>query len=185
MPTARLLGAACLLALAPSLARAQRGIGNMGTGLGRRGPGSLAQAPGLSIPKLVNGVNLLIEHRQDLALSDSQFFHIVAIKRALDSTNAPLARKLDSLQRLFKGGPIFSDPAPSRRDSLAEAHAVVVDAGGEIRDNISAARERAFALLSPGQAAKAQAFESASEQAIEAENSRGDRGRRGGGRPPE
>jgi len=135
----------------------------------------------------VNVVNLLIEHRQDLELSDSEFAGVVRIKRALDSTNAPLERKLDSLQHVYKGGPIFSEPSPERRDSLAHARATVVDATGIIRDNIMAAREHAFALLSPGQVTKAQAIEAAAEKAIEDENKRnGGDGRRGGvgGRPP-
>ena len=89
--------------------------GGMG-GIGRRRPGNLEHEPGLVVPKQVNAVNLLIEHRQDLELSDSEFAGVARIKRALDSTNAPLVRKLDSLQRAFKGGPIFSEPSPERRE---------------------------------------------------------------------
>ena len=190
MPIGRWFRIACLAALAPSLASAQRGgMGNMGGGgIGRRRPGNLEREPGLVIPKQVNAVNLLIEHRQELALSDSQVARVVVIKRALDSTNSPLSRKLDSLQRVFRGGPIFSEPTAARRDSLAEAHMVVTEATGTIRDNISAARERAFALLSPMQLTKAQELEAAAEKAIEDENKRnGGEGRRGGGssgRPP-
>jgi len=190
MTNARLLRTACLIALLPSLVSAQRGMGGMGGGMGgiaRRRPGNLEREPGLAVPKQVNAVNLLVEHRQDLALSDSQFARVVVIKRTLDSTNSPLARKLDSLQRVFKGGPIFSEPSAARRDSLAEARVMVVEATGTIRDNISAARERAFALLSPGQLTKAQELEATAEKAIEDENKRsGGEGRRGGGsgRPP-
>lgn len=181
---------ACLAALVPSLASAQRGgMGNMGGGgIGRRRPGNIEREPGLVVPKQVNAVNLLIEHRQDLVLSDSQFARVAVIKRALDSTNSPLSRKLDSLQRVFKGGPIFSEPTAARRDSLAEAHMVVTEATGTIHDNISAARERAFAMLSPAQVTKAQELEGAAEKAIEDENKRnGGDGRRSGGsagRPP-
>ena len=73
----------------------------------------------------MNPINLMIEHRQDLALSDTQFMKVIAIKRVLDSTNAPLVRKLDSVQRLFKKAPLFSEPSPQRRDSLAQARALV------------------------------------------------------------
>jgi hypothetical protein len=159
-----------------------------GAGIGRRRPGNLERETGLVVPKQVNAVNVLIEHRQDLALSDSQFARVAVIKRALDSTDSPLSRKLDSLQRVFKGGPIFSEPTAARRDSLAEAHAIVVEATGTIHDNISAARERAFAILSPAQVTKAQELEAAAEKAIQDENKRnGGEGRRGGGssgRPP-
>jgi hypothetical protein len=190
MPIGRWFRIACLAALVPSLASAQRGgMGNMGgTGIGRRRPGNIEREPGLVVPKQVNAVNLLIEHRQELALSDSQVARVVVIKRALDSTNSPVSRKLDSLQRVFKGGPIFSEPTAARRDSLAEAHTVVTEATGTIRDNIAAARERAFALLSPMQLTKAQELEAAAQKAVEDENKRsggdGRRGGGGGGRPP-
>jgi hypothetical protein len=178
------------IALVPSVAVAQRGgMGNMGGGgIGRRRPGNLEREPGLVIPKQANAVNLLIEHRQELTLDDAQFTQIVAIKRSLDSTNVPLTRKLDSLQRVFRGGPIFSEPTAARRDSLSEAQVVVREATGTIGDNISSARSRAFALLSPGQVSKAQSLEAAAEKAIADENNRSSgAGRRGGGasgRPP-
>jgi hypothetical protein len=191
MPIGRWVRIACLTVLVPSVpALAQRGgMGNMGSGIGRRRPGNIEREPGLMVPKQVNAVNLLIEHRQELTLSDSQVARVVVIKRALDSTNSPLTRRLDSLQRVFKGGPIFSEPTAARRDSLAEAHVVVTDVTGTIRDNISAARDRAFALLSPGQVTKAQELEAAAAKAIEDENKRTGCGgeRRGGGssgRPP-
>jgi hypothetical protein len=190
MPIGRWFRIACLAALVPSLASAQRaGMGNMGgAGIGRRRPGNIEREPGLVVPKQVNAVNLLIEHRQELALSDSQVARVVVIKRALDSTNSPLSRKLDSLQRVFKGGPIFSEPTAARRDSLAEAHAVVAETTGTIHENISAARDRAFALLSPMQLTKAQELEAAAQKAVEDESKRnggdGRRGGGGGGRPP-
>jgi len=183
----QLVRTAYFLALLPSLALAQRGLGGMGgagtNGIARRRPGNIEREPGLVVPKQVNAVNLLIEHRQDLALTDSQFTKIAVIKRALDSTNAPHTRKLDSLQRVFRGGPIFSEPTPAHRDSLAEARTVMLEATGLIGDNISAARERAFALLSPSQVSKVHELEAAAEKAIEDENKRnGGEGRRGAGR---
>src|SRR6185436_19489326 len=53
-----------------------------------------------------------------LSLTDSQFVRLIALKRTLDSTNVPLLRKIDSVQRLFKNGvPIFSSPSAARLDS--------------------------------------------------------------------
>ena len=185
MATGPLLRIVCLTALMPSMALAQRGMGGMGgsNGIGRRRPGNIEREPGLAVPKQANAVNLLIEHRQDLALSDSQFAQIAVIKRALDSTNAPHTRRLDSLQRVFRGGPIFSEPTPAHRDSLAEARTVMLEATGLIADNVSAAREKAFSLLSPSQVTKAHELEAAAEKAIEDENKRnGGEGRRGAGR---
>src|SRR5215468_9660227 len=100
-----------LFALAVSTAaEAQRpGMGSFGRG---RGPGKLTVAPGIDVPKPVNVINLLVENRATVALSDSQFIHVIAIKRQLDSTNSPMYRRIDSVQRLFKSGPVFADPSP-------------------------------------------------------------------------
>jgi hypothetical protein len=182
MRFARALGITCWLALVPSLAAGQRGIGGLGS-IGRRRPGNLEREPALVVPKLVNIVNLLVEHRQDLALTDSQFRAVIVVKRSVDSANSPLVRRLDSLQRTFKGGPIFSEPSPERRDSLAAARSVVLEMLADMRDNIAAAREQAFALLSSTQLTKAREIEAAAEKAVADENKRGSerRGRGGAG----
>jgi hypothetical protein len=186
MMVGRLSRIAFGLALVPSLALAQRGImpgGSMGTGgvgrRGGRGPGSLAREQGIAIPKIVNAVNLLIENKQALSLTDTQFVRIIAMKRALDSTNAPLMRKLDSVQHVFKGGaPLFGDPSPARRDSLVEARGAILDVQGTVKDNIAAVRDKAYALLSSSQLMKARELEDKAEKAIadeekEKEKSRG------------
>lgn len=186
MQLARALRIACWLAAIPSLVEAQRGIGGLGT-IGRRRPGTIEREPALIVPKQVNVVNLLVEHRQDLALTDSQFTRIIGIKRSLDSANSPLVRRLDSLRSTFKGGPIFSEPSPQRRDSLVAARAIVLEMLADIRDNIVPAREEALALLSPAQFTKAQEIEAKAEKAVAEENKRaGERARGGGGpgRPP-
>lgn len=181
----RIAGAALCALVLPAVAHAQ-GIGGFGRG---RGPGRLTREPGIAIPKVVNAVNLLIEHRQEVALSDSQFTRVIAIKRALDSTNAPLFRKLDSVQRLFKAGPIFSDPSAERRDSIAEARDLVQETIGAITEHDGTARDEAYALLSVQQLATAQDLEAKAEQALEDEARRGGKGRGSGsggafGRPP-
>jgi len=177
---------ALLAVLGPSALIAQ-GRGIM-PGRGALGPGrgNMARDAGIQIPKYANGVNLLIEHRPDLALSDSQFTHIIAIKRALDSTNAPLMRKLDSVQRLFKAGtPIFSSPSAAHRDSVSEARVFVGETVGTIRDNIVSWRDKAYATLSSTQLNKARELEDKAEKAASDENERasGGQGKRDG-RPP-
>ena len=169
----------------PTMSLAQRG--GMGGGRGAltpgRGPGSLAREAGIQIPKYVNSVNLLIEHRQELSLSDSQFVRLIAMKRTLDSTNMPLLRKLDSVQRVFKSGvPMFSSPSAQRRDSIAEARSFVNSTLGTVRENISGARDRAYATLSATQLSKAQEIEEKAAKAAAAENERAERpAGRGGG----
>jgi len=152
-----------IVASAPSVAFAQRG----GFGRGGRAPG-ISREAGLSIPKPVNMINLLIEHRQDVALTDSQFKQIIIFKRQLDSTNAPQMRRLDSLSRLFRGGkPIFSETTAARRDSLAQAHVVLRDIIAIVDDNNSTARDQAYALLTGQQLSKAKTIQSAAEKALE------------------
>ena len=150
------------LSLMPALALAQRpGIGSIGRGK----IGTLPHEPGIEIPKVVNAINLMIEHRQDLALSDTQFMKVIAIKRVLDSTNAPLVRKLDSVQRLFKKAPLFSEPSPQRRDSLAQARVLVQGTTIDIEQNIADARDKGYALLSASQLVTAEQIEEKARKA--------------------
>lgn len=155
------LAAASLVCLGATSAQAQRGIG-----MGRRGPGNIVREQGITAPKLVNPVNLLIEHRPDLALSDSQFIHLIAIKRTLDSTNAPLLRRIDSVQRLFRGGLVFGEQSREHRDSVAQGRAVVMEMTAGLRDNYDAVKEKAFGILDASQSAKAQELYAKAEQAI-------------------
>lgn len=153
--------AAALVALLPALASAQRG------GFGGRGPGNIQREDGVVIPQQVNVVNLLIEHRQDVALTDSQFVHVIALKRSLDSTNAPAMRKLDSVARLFRGGrPLFSSPSRARGDSIAEGRRLVERMVSVVKQNNADGRDRAYALLTEPQLAKAQSIAAKAEQAL-------------------
>jgi hypothetical protein len=155
----RVLQLLCSLAFVPSLLLAQRGTAG-GMGRGAHMPGKLLREPGIVIPKLVNAVNLLVEHRTDLALSDSQFKQVIFIKRTLDSTNSPFSRKLDSLERLFRGGPIFADPSRERLDSIAR------QITADIHDNNIVYRDKAYALLNAQQLSRIQEMEGKAEQAI-------------------
>jgi len=160
--------------------------GGQGRGMGRgsfgRGAG-IQRAAGVEIPQVVNAVNLLIEHRPELALSDTQFMRVIAIKRTLDSTNAPLLRRLDSVQRLFKNGPLFSQGSTQRRDSLTEARYLVRDVTAAVRENNATGRDQAYALLSAKQLDTAHSLEAAAEQRIADEALKGG-GKDRGGKPP-
>jgi len=149
----------------PAVLGAQTRIGGMGPNGQKGKPGRLERDMGITVPKIVNPVNLLIEHRLEVALNDTQFAKIIVIKRALDSTNAPMSRKLDSLQRLFHPRPIFSSVSQERRDSIAEAHPLMLDLVAGIRENISSAKDSAYTLLSARQLMTAQGLESVAEQA--------------------
>ena len=149
----------------PAALGAQTRVGGMGPNGQKGKPGRLARDEGIAIPAIVNPVNLLIERRLEVQLNDTQFTKVIAIKRALDSTNAPLSRKLDSIARLYKPRPIFSVVSQERRDSIAEAHPFVLELVAGIRENISSARDSAYSLLSARQLSTAQGIESVAEQA--------------------
>jgi L-fucose mutarotase/ribose pyranase (RbsD/FucU family) len=130
-------------------------------------PSGLRRDPGIEVPATINIVNLVVEHRQDLILTDTQFVRVVALKRVLDSTNAPFVRRIDSVQRLFKNVPIFSDPSAARRDSLNAAKAVVREMTADIDDNIADAKDKVFAILSTPQKERAEQIEDKARKASE------------------
>jgi hypothetical protein len=113
---------------------------------------------GVVMARHVNPLNLLIAHRQDLALSDSQFANIIVLKRSLDLANAPLLRKADSVERLFKGRPIFARQSPEHRDSVRAGRELVDDVAGAVRENDDDYRARALALLNEEQLRAAETY---------------------------
>ena len=139
-----------LLLLIPGLLSAQQRIG----GFKGRTP-SIKRESGIDVPKLVNPVNLLLVHRPELALSDAQWKQLLVMKRALDSTNAPLMRRLDSVQSLFKGGILLGAESHEHRDSIAEAQLTVRQTTADLEDNYGTARDKAFGLLDGTQYSKA------------------------------
>jgi hypothetical protein len=141
---------------------AQRpGIGS----LGKRAPGIKRESAIETPPPPVNIVNLVIEHRQDLYLSDTVFKRVVAIKRSLDSTNAPFLRRIDSVTRLFKNAPIFTEPTPAHRDSVNAGKALVKEMSADIDDNIADAKDKVFALLTAPQKERAEQIEDQARKA--------------------
>jgi hypothetical protein len=173
----QLVRSSLIVALVPAAALAQARLPGLGRG---RLPGKLAREEGITVQRPVNAVNLLIEHRQDLVLTDSQFVHIIGVKRALDSANAPLMRRIDSVQHELKGGnPLFGDPSRARRDSLAAGRSVVQETLAGVRENNTEWRDKAYKLLSSDQLTKAQDFEAKAEKELEDDQRPG----RGRGKP--
>ena len=157
--------------LLPAAAVAQLpGLGSLGRG---RSPGKLTREQGIAIPKVLNPINLMIMHRQELTLTDTQFVQIIAIKRALDSTNAPLMRQLDSVAHVLKAVPIFKEPSRQRRDSLAAGRQLVAEVVADVNDNIADARDKAVVLLSQPQRTTIDQIEEKQREANAAESARG------------
>jgi hypothetical protein len=149
----------------PAALGAQTRVGGMGPDGQKGKPGRLSRDMGITIPKIVNPINLLIEHRLEVALNDTQFTKIVAIKRVLDSTNAPMSRKLDSIARLYKPRPIFSSITRERRDSIAEAHPLVLELVAEFGRTSPAPRTAPIPSCQARQLSHRQGLESVAEQA--------------------
>jgi hypothetical protein len=90
---------------------------------------------------------------------------VVAIKRALDSTNTPLLRRIDSVQRLFKTAPIFAQPTQAHRDSLNAGRSLVKEMTADIDDNIADAKDKVFVILSTPQKERAEQIEDKARKA--------------------
>jgi hypothetical protein len=156
--------------------------GRMGAG---REFGQSADDPLVSEARPVNDVSVLIQHRQQLALSDSQFIHLVAIRRSVDSANFPLERRLDSLARVEHDASSGFRRLPAdtvRR--LRELARTTLDA---LAANIRPATERAHNLLTDHQIETAATFEQQAREMAEQEvrdAHRSKSGIGGFGRPP-
>jgi hypothetical protein len=144
-----ILGAAVLLACLGTQAGAQLpGAGGNRIGIGR--------SPGRDDPamrmvgaelelRMANGVNIIIAHAKDLALTADQLTRVATIKRRLDSLNSQPMRQLDSLEQLSRQrtrvphvrGDIPDEPDPKIERTL-----------NTLRDNMHASEEDAYEVLS-------------------------------------
>ncbi|HEU4722136.1 MAG TPA: hypothetical protein VFS59_12295 [Gemmatimonadaceae bacterium] len=107
----------------------------------------------------VNVARVVIERERDMALSDSQRTEIVLIQRRLDSTAAPLLKKLDSLRPTWRpaGGP--NDLTPEQREQLAKTRAAQAAVVDSLTPAFANAREQVMALLRPEQRDRAAKLE--------------------------
>lgn len=95
--------------------------------------------------RMANGVNIIIAHARDLALTPEQLSRVALIRRRLDSLNSQPMRALDSLQQENRRrvavphsrGDIPDEPDPRIERML-----------NTLRDNMHAAEEDAYEDLS-------------------------------------
>jgi hypothetical protein len=97
--------------------------------------------------RLANGVNIIIAHAKDLALTGEQLGRVAVIKRRLDSLNTPLMRELDSLQRANRELERRALPR-SRGDLPVEEDPAVQRTLETLRTNMRAAEQDAYEVLS-------------------------------------
>jgi hypothetical protein len=136
------------LVLLPSLA--------MGQGV-RRDNNPFAGKPAPVAP--VNVARTVIEHEQDLALTDSQRTEIVLIQHQLDSAAAPLLKKIDSLKPTWRPAGGINDLSPEQREqlvSLRKAQFQVIDS---LTPAFAKARDRVMTVLTPEQRDRAAKLE--------------------------
>lgn len=95
--------------------------------------------------RMANGVNVVIAHAKDLALTPDQLTRVVAIKRHLDSLNSGPMRQLDSLEQLHRhrtGVPHVRGDLPDEPDPKVERTL------NTLRSNMHASEEDAYEVLS-------------------------------------
>jgi hypothetical protein len=167
------------LALLPSMARAQMAVRHSATLFN----GVPAPIVPVSLAKVV-----LENDNNDMALTDSQRVQLRVVQKQLDSANAPLIAKLDSIKPKWRPAGGLNDLSSEQRDELIahrKAHDEVI---AKIAPNVAASREHAMALLNKDQQERAvkleknarkRAEELAKRELQELENPTGGMRRRG------
>jgi hypothetical protein len=109
-----------------------------------------------SLPTSVAAVALA--HGDALALTEAQRASLRAIQRGVDSANAPLRAQLDSLRPTQR--PVNSrDMSEEQRQAMNARRTAVRAVVAQMRDNGTAVRERALAVLTPEQRTQAESLE--------------------------
>ena len=135
----------------------------------------------------VNVARTVIEHEHDMALTDSQRTQITLIQRRLDSTAAPLLRKIDSLKPTWRPAGGINDLSPDQREQLIALRAAQFAVVDSLTPTFARARDQVMAVLNPEQRERAAKLEKnerkrAEEMAkkeLESPRQREDYGRRG------
>jgi hypothetical protein len=141
--------AALALVLSPSLATGQMPV--------RRDNSPFAGKPAPVAP--VNVPRAVIEHEKEMALSDSQRTQIFVIQRRLDSTTAPMLRKLDSLRPSWRPAGGLNDLSQEQRDQLVTLRAAQIAVIDSLSPTFAKAREHVMSVLRPEQRERAAKYE--------------------------
>jgi hypothetical protein len=142
--------AALVIALLPAMAKAQIAV--------RHGPdGPFGDEPIPVVP--VNVAKAIIENDKDMALSDSQRVQLVLIRKQLDSLNAPLFARLDSVRPSWRPAGGLNDLSQEQRDQLVTQRKAQNAVIALMTPNFAKARERVLAVLTPEQQERANKIE--------------------------
>lgn len=133
---------------------------------------------------------LVLDHAQELSLTDSQKVVLETIRKTQDSTNKPFLAKLDSLKptRMPAGG--MNDLSQEQKDEMSQRAIAVQLVMADMREGNAEARVHVMTLLNESQQKKAAELENEAQKKAEEDGRRrmenmGGGNRRGAGRPPE
>jgi hypothetical protein len=110
-------------------------------------------------PRLAPGVAALaLDHAVELALADSQQVLLASIRRAQDSANRPWIERLEALRPTSHPANPF-DLSPEQQEEIAARRLAIAEVIEAMRETNTTARQRAMALLTPEQQARATELE--------------------------
>jgi hypothetical protein len=131
----------------------------------------------------VSVAKAILSNDKDMALSDSQRTELGRIQKHLDSLNAPLLRRLDSLRPTWRPAGGLGDLSPEQRRQLVAFREVEIATMDSLAPNVTHANEQVAALLQPKQRDRAAKLEKeARKRAIEAAKHEFDSRQQFGGR---
>ena len=99
-------------------------------------------------------IQFMIEHRKEIPLADSQVARLGLIQSRLDAADRPAHLALDTLADAPLGPINWAHITPAGRDSVIARRRAVSQASATMHDNALAARNDAYATLTPDQLAK-------------------------------
>jgi hypothetical protein len=144
----RSVATVAMLALLPSLAAGQ---------YVRHDNNPFSGKPAPIVP--VNVARAVIEHEQDMALTDSQRTQITLIQRRLDSTAAPLLKRIDSLKPTRRPPRRINHLRPEQREQLIALRAAQFAVVDSLAPTFAKARDQVMAVLDPEQRERAAKLE--------------------------
>ena len=114
-------------------------------------------------------VAMALDHAADLGITDAQRTVMLDIRRGLDSADAPLRSRLDSLRPTSR--PVnFRDLSPQQREEIRAPRAAVSAVKAALRQHDLAIRSRVLGALSAEQQTKLTALEESARRRSEAES---------------
>ena len=137
------------LVLLPSVARAQGGANKDNTPFAGR-PASIVP---ISLAKVV------MDNEKEMVLTETQRVQIVLLQRQLDSANAPLLAKLDSVKPTWRPAGGLNDLSEEQRRQLVEHRQRHEATMAQLAPAAAAAREKVMTLLDKQQKERAAKLE--------------------------